>query len=239
MAIKGINIASQNHLNIKQSQQDSYEINIKKQISQLQEKMKDISEDEEKTAEQKTKEKQAAQEQLQNLNNELKQHQLQKRQEEEAKKQEAIKQAMEEANAAPSQGDAENGPPPAVLGSKESGVMISLSATNDQIAGMVRIRTQLEGRQLTAETEEERAALQKKINNISKGIGQKLTHTKDTISDYHKTAQPSETKRTPASTQPQKKDEVFWTDTKPKKENGKQPVSAQNKPFENASYVIK
>lgn len=241
MGIAGVSIAPGGNTGIGPSQQDSFEINIRKQITQLEEKMKDISEDEEKTAEQKTKERQAAQEQLQNLNNELRQHRLQKQQEEAAKKQAAAKQAMEDAEPAPAPAGTAAEPAPVVFGDKETGVMISLSATKEQLAGMVRIRTRLEGKQRTAESEEERAALQKKINNLSRGIGQKATATKAAISDYHKTAQNDEAKKT-AKTEPKKNNgEIFWADTKPPVGNTAAADTAtygNNRPFENISISI-
>lgn len=86
MSITGIRSVS-GDISVKKSSNDSYEINIKKQIHTLEEKMKAISNDDEKSAEQKAKEKQAAQEQLQNLNQELREYEIRKQQEESAKKQ--------------------------------------------------------------------------------------------------------------------------------------------------------
>lgn len=77
---------------------------------------------------------------------------------------------------------------PALLGSKESGVLITLSSSKEQIAEMGRIRTSLEGRQRTAPTEEEKASLQEKINRVSSGIGKKIIITEDTISSLQKSS---------------------------------------------------
>lgn len=217
-------------ISAKKSSQDSYEHNIKKQISALEEKMKTISNDEEKPAEQKTKEKQAAQEQLQNLNQELREYQIRKRQEEAEKKQEAVKEALESAN------EAKESPSPEGFGSKEAGVMITLSATQAQLAGMVRLRTSLEGRQRTAGSEEEKADLQKRINHLSSGIGKKMAAAKNAISDYNKTVKEDGSKQQPKTNS--RKDEVFWTDTKPSAAD-KPSLSDKAKPFDNISYVIK
>lgn len=73
-----------------------------------------------------------------------------------------------------------------LLGSKESGVLVTLSSTKEQIADMGRIRTALEGRQRTAPTEEEKAELQKKIGRVSRGIGKKIVITEDTIASFRK-----------------------------------------------------
>lgn len=235
MSIAGIS-SSHGSINVKKSSQDSYENNIKKQINALEEKMQTISNDEDKPAEQKTKEKQAAQEQLQTLNQELREYQIQKQQEEAEKKQEAIKEALESADKTYEE------PTSTGLTGKEAGVMITLSTTQEQLAGMVRMRNSLEGKQRTAETEEEKADLQKKIDNLSKGIGKKMTAAKSTISEYQKTMKKDDTQKQPKAEQ--KKEEVFWTDTKKDDTNklvasDKPLLSGKNKPFNNVSYVIK
>lgn len=224
-------------INVKKSSHDSYENNIKKQINALEEKMKTISSDDKKPAEQKTKERQAAQEQLQNLNQELREYQMRKRQEEEEKRQEAVKDALESANEP-------NSPTPDTgFGSREAGVMISLSSTQSQLAGMVRLRTSLEGKQRTAESEEEKEDLQKRIDRLSSGIGQKLSKAKNAISDYQKKS-PKDDDNRQTQKQPKadaKAEEVFWTDTKPAPDKpaaaGK--LTDKNKPFENISFVVK
>lgn len=247
MSIAGIKNSSYDNSSIRMPSQDRYENDIRKQITQLEDKMNNISNDEEKTTEQKTKEKQAAQEQIQNLNNELRKYEMKKRQKEAEEKQEAVKQALEEANAsrnpdpATSTGKAETDISVAGLADHESGVMITLSTTQEQLAGMVRIRKNLEGQQRTADTEEEKAAIQKKITYISRGIGQKAMKAKNAISEYHKTVQSEDTKK-PAKTD-SKKDEVFWTDTKPVNQPVQKTINAdtskQNKPFDDISVVIR
>lgn len=249
MSIAGIKNSSYNKPDMKKLSLDSYETNIRKQITQLQDKVNNISSDEEKTTEQKSKEKQAAQEEIQYLNNELRQYQTQKRQEEAEKKQEAVKKALEEANAdMNTKGETEPVLNTPVPGHMESGVMISLSATKDQIAGMVRIRTNLEGRQRTADTEEEKAAIQKKINNLSRGIGQKVTATKDTITEYHKTIRNNDPNKQTKTAMPKtspKKEEIFWAEPKASSNSVKKPSVADNtktvreKPFDNAEIIIK
>ncbi len=127
MSITGIRSVS-GDISVKKSSNDSYEINIKKQIHTLEEKMKAISNDDEKSAEQKTKEKQAAQEQLQNLNQELREYEIRKQQEESAKKQEAIKKALSDTNQ-PQADTLSSG-----LDATESGVMVTLSSTHEQLS---------------------------------------------------------------------------------------------------------
>ncbi len=58
-------------------------------------------------------------------------------------------------------------------GTADTGVIISLSTTKEQITGMKKIRTDL----------------QEKINNITQSIRDKVKETQDTISDYQKTKQ--------------------------------------------------
>lgn len=179
MNIGGINASSQGNMPVQQPTQDSYETDIRKQISDLQEKMKNISNDKEMSDEQKVKEKQAVQEQIQSLNSELRQYQIQKRQEEAEKRQEEQKQAAENADMKAEISQNQTG-----FGDKEAGVIISISTSKEQMTDMQRIRTDLEGRQRTAKTDEEKERLQKKINNVSRGIGQRIKITEDTISEF-------------------------------------------------------
>lgn len=247
MGVSGISLPAQDSMAVRQSSQDQYENNIRKQIAALQEKMESISNDEDKSDEQKTKEKQAAQEQIQNLNNALRQHQIQKRQEEAAKKQEAIKETFKNAENKAS----DPALTPSGLNDKEAGVMITLSGTKDHMDGMVRLRTQLKGRQRTAATEEEKAAYQKKINRVTKGIGQKTTTAAAAISDYHKSRNDDPDKK--ATKTKIKREEIFWADTKPSndsaiktssssnssKSGSSHTINSQNKPFDNATLIIR
>lgn len=239
MSIAGIR-SVQGGISVKKSSHDSYETNIKKQIQTLEEKLEAISNDEEKPAEQKAKEKQAAQEQLQNLNQELKEYQIRKQQEEAEKRKEAIKDSAESPESADTPVQEEN---TTGLDSSQTGVMITLSSTQQQLAGMVRVRKSLEGKQRTAYSEEEKADLQKKINNLSKGIGQKMTNAKRTITEYQKTTQKEDSVKKPKP-ESRKKEEVFWTDTKQSRTDkttsaDKPLLSGKNKPFDNISYSIK
>lgn len=240
MSITGIRSVS-GDISVKKSSNDSYETNIKKQIHTLEEKMKAISNDDEKPAEQKTKEKQAAQEQLQNLNQELREYQIRKQQEEAAKKQEAIKEALSDASQP--QADTLS----AGLDASETGVMVTLSSTHEQLSGMVRLRNDLQGKQRTAKTEEEKADLEKKINNLSRGIGKKMSAASDTISDHQKTVRKEDDNKQPKTEYGAKygKEEVFWADAKPIEKNksaaaaDKPLLNNKNRPFDNISYVIK
>ncbi len=243
MGVSGISLPAQDSMAVRQSSQDQYENYIRKQIAALQEKMESISNDEDKSDEQKTKEKQAAQEQIQNLNNALRQHQIQKRQEEAAKKQEAIKQTFKNIeNEAADPGLDDSG-----FSDIETGVMITLSGTKEHMEGMVRLRTQLEGRQRTAETEEEKAAYQKKIDRLTRGIGQKTTTATAAISDLNKSRNNENDKKT--SRPETKKEEVFWAETKPSNDSAiktstarsgsSQNIGNPNKPFEHAAFIIR
>ena len=74
-------------------------------------------------------------------------------------------------------------------GAADTGVIISLSTTKEQIAGMKKVRTDLQGKLRTAQTEEEKADLQEKIDNITQNIGDKVKETQETISDHQKSEQ--------------------------------------------------
>ena len=239
MNVAGINTSSQGNIPVQPSTQDSYETDIRKQISELQEKMKNISNDEEMSSEQKAKEKQAVQEQIQNLNSELRQHQIQKRQEEAEKRQEELKQAAENMTAKEETVQNQSG-----FGDKETGVIISISTSKEQMTDMQRIRTDLEGKQRTTEDDDEKKRLQKKINNVSRGIGQRIRITEDTISEFQESRKYNDEK--PKRTE--NKEEVIGqkvkvtvvnTEKEAEESNKKNIIHNNKKPFEDVSVITK
>lgn len=189
-----------------QSNQDSHEINIQKQILTLQEKMRGITYDKEMSAEEKSDEKKALQEKIQNLNSELKQYQLQKRQEEaEKRQQEAARQKEAEERTTTESTTNTNTNTDSAAGKASENVnennnnmeeqqseqtnadvMFSISGTKEHLADMQQIRTKLEGQMRTASTAEEKAKLQKKIDEVSKKMGEKVRKVSDTIEDTQK-----------------------------------------------------
>lgn len=181
MKISGSTPSSQDNVSSKQPSLDNHESELRKRITDLQEEKKNISSDKEKTSEEKEKEKQAVQEEIQTLSSELRQYQIQKRQEEAAKKQEALKEAARDAG--DKDADKEQASKATLFGNEESGVLISLSATKEQISGMKRVRADLERRQRIAATDEEKDSLQKKVNNVAKNIGKKITITENSITN--------------------------------------------------------
>lgn len=181
MKISGSKSFSQDNVPSKQPSLDQHESDLRKQITDLQQKKQSISNDKTKTSEEKEKEKQAVQEKIQTLSSELRQYQIQKRQEEVSQKQEALKEAVRDAEG--KNKDREQASEATVFGNGESGVLISLSATKEQISNMKRIRADLERRQRVAVTDEEKGSLQKKINNAAKNIGKKITITENSIAN--------------------------------------------------------
>lgn len=182
MKLTGINLSSQNNVSSKKSSLDNHENELRKQITDLQEKKKNISNDKDKTSEEKKQEKQAVQEEIQTLSSELRQYQIQKRQEEAAKKQEEMKEAAKDARE--KDADKEQNPGATVFGNEESGVLISLSTTKGQLANMKRVQTDLARKQRTAATDDEKNNLQKKVNNVAKNIGKKITITEENVSKF-------------------------------------------------------
>lgn len=181
MNLSAVKPSSQDNISSKRSSLDNHESELRKQITDLQEKKKTISNDKDKTSEEKKKEKQAVQEEIQSLSSELRQYQIQKRREEAAKKQEAMKEAAKETDEKEAAKEQHAGA--SVFGNEESGVLISLSATKNQIQGMKRIRNDLERRQRTATTNEEKTDLQKRVNNVARNIGRKITIIEGSISN--------------------------------------------------------
>ena len=105
-------------------------------------------------------------------------------------------------------------------GSADMGVLISLSITKEQIADMKKVRTDLEGKLRTAETDEARESLQEKIDNLTEDMVEKTKEIQDTISENRKTEQDK--------TEDENEDE---TDAAPEEDNGgltAQPLTPSN-----------
>lgn len=182
MNVGSVNASGQSIMFTSQSKQDNYEKDIEKQIATLQEKMKNINNDKEMSMEEKINEKKKLQEQIQALNNELRQYQAQKRQKEAAERQEAVKRAAEN-NIQPKQKEkTQTG-----LGEMETGVILSLSTTKEQMEGIRKLRADLQGKLRTAKAAEEKEDLQEKLNKLNERIGKKIQESQNTIEEYQKT----------------------------------------------------
>ena len=152
---------------------DSYSRNIQNQIANAQKQLQELSSNKDMTQEEKMTKRQELQQQISDLNMQLRQHQTEQRREKQQKQS--------------SFDDMIGGNQK--TGVADTGVIISLSTTKEQIAGMKKVRTDLQGKLRTAQTEEEKADLQEKIDNITQNIGDKVKETQDTISDYQKAEQ--------------------------------------------------
>lgn len=178
MSITSVNGTSvPNALPASTSQKDSYEKSIMKQIADTQEKLRSISENGQMSMEQKMNKRKELKEQIQNLNSELRQHQAQKRREEAAKLQEAVKQADSSSG-----GKRESDK--AGLNTGDMGVIVSLSTAKEQIAGMEKIKTDLEGKLRTASSQEEQEKWRQKVEDITKRLTEKAKEANDTISEH-------------------------------------------------------
>ena len=156
--------------------------------------MRDITYNNEMSSEEKNDKKKALQEQIQNLNSELKQYQLQKRQAEAEKRQEeAAKKQREEAEKTEESAAEESAAADTETDSSEEIVlfpesdasksMLSNANMKEHLSNLQKIRTDLEGKLRTAESEEEKARLRKRLSSVSKGMGFKVQKIKDTIAD--------------------------------------------------------
>lgn len=182
---------------VSQQTQDSHEQQIQKQIMNLQEKMRDVTYSSEMSSEEKSNKKKALQEQIQSLNSELKQYQLRKRQEEAEKRQEeaARKQKEEasgqEAETADGRAAGADTAEEVVLfpESDASKAILSNSNTKEHLASLQKVRNDLEGKLRTADSEEEKARLRKRISNVSRGMGIKVQKIKDTVTDRQSDSQ--------------------------------------------------
>ena len=152
---------------------DSYIQNIQNQIANVQKQLQELSSNKDMTQEEKMTKQQELQQQISDLNVQLRQHKTEQRREKQQKQS--------------SFDDMIGGNQK--TGAADTGVIISLSTTKEQIAGIKKIRTDLQGKLRVAQTEEEKADLQEKIDSIAQNIGDKVKETQDTISDYQNTEQ--------------------------------------------------
>lgn len=174
MTINGINGASTQIGQMGMNQAtDSYSRNIQNQIADAQKQLQELSSNKDMTQEEKMTKRQELQQQISDLNVQLRQHQIEQRRETQQKK-----SSFDDMIGGNQRTDA-----------ADTGVIISLSTTKEQIAGMKKVRTDLQGKLRTAQTEEEKADLQEKIDNITQNIGDKVKETQDTISDYQNAEQ--------------------------------------------------
>lgn len=80
------------------------------------------------------------------------------------------------------------------LSGAEAEMMVSISNTGKQFANMEKIRTNLTGLMRTAETDEEKQKIQKKIDNVSNIIESKARKTADKITEIRKEEQAKKAK---------------------------------------------
>ena len=131
---------------------DSYSRNIQNQIANVQKQLQELSSNKDMTQEEKMTKRQELQQQISDWNIQLRQHQTEQCREKQ-QKQSSFDHMI---------GGNQK------TGTADTGVIISLSTTKEQITGMKKIRTDL----------------QEKINNITQSIRDKVKETQDTISDY-------------------------------------------------------
>ena len=174
MTINGINGANTQIGQMGMNQAtDSYSRNIQNQIADAQKQLQELSSNKDMTQEEKMNKRQELQQQISDLNVQLRQHQMEQRREKQ-QKQSSFDDMIG--------GKQETG-------TADTGVIISLSTAKEQIAGMKKVRTDLEGKLRTAETDEARESLQEKIDGLTDDIYEKIKETQDTISDYQEAEQ--------------------------------------------------
>lgn len=174
MEINGINGAATQMGRMGMNQAtDSYSRNIQKQIADAQKQLQELSANTDMSLEEKTKRRQEIQQEISDLNLQLRQRQIEQRRE---------KQQQQS-----SFDDLIGGKQK--TGAADTGVIVSLSTTKEQIAGLKKVQTDLQGKLRAAETEEERASLQEKIDQITNGISEKAKEMQETISSAQKTEQ--------------------------------------------------
>ncbi len=192
MTINGINgtNAQMGQMGMNQAT-DSYSRNIQIQIADAQKQLQELSSNKEMTLEEKMNKQQEIQQQINDLNVQLRQHQMEQRREKQQKQ-----SSFDDMS-----GGKQN------TGVADTGVIISLSTAKEQIDGMKKVRKDLQGKLRIAQTEEEKADLQEKIDNITQNIGDKVKETQDIISDSYK-AEQDKTDKTPDKKEDEKENET-------------------------------
>ena len=162
---------------------DSYSRNIQNQIADAQKQLQELSSNKDMTQEEKMTKRQEIQQQISDLNMQLRQRQMEIRMQARQRNGNGFDEMP---------GGNQNTD---TAGSADMGVIVSLSATKDQIAGMKKVRTDLEGKLRTATTDKEKVSLQEKIDKLTANMSEKVKEIQDTISDYRK-AEKDETEKT-------------------------------------------
>lgn len=193
--------------------QDNQEKGLLRKISDAQKSLKAVEEDQELSAEEKDKKKKEIQNQIQNLNSELQQYRVRKDQEK-TETEEKQDDDEEEEEALSDDAVAKSS-----TGGRDMGVFVSLEAAKDRMTAIHKIRTDLEGRQRTAETEEEKEELQKKINNLSGRMGLEIRDLGETIGGYNAGDADSDKEK---KKEKQKIGEIFGEDNKEKEKEDRQ-----------------
>ena len=161
---------------------DSYSKNIQNQIADAQKQLQELSSNKDMTQEEKMTKRQEIQQQISDLNMQLRQHQMEIRMQVQQRNGNGFDEMLGENQNTDTAGNA------------NMGVLVSLSTTKDQIAGMKKVRTDLEGKLRTATTDDEKASLQEKIDKLTADMSEKAKEIQDTISDYRK-AEKDETEK--------------------------------------------
>ncbi len=72
------------------------------------------------------------------------------------------------------------------LSDMESGIIVSLSSNKTMLENMQQVRTKINGEMLTAESDEEKEAIQKKMNRIESKMSSQIKEAKRNLDRYQK-----------------------------------------------------
>lgn len=131
---------------------DSYSRNIQNQIANAQKQLQELSSNKDMTQEEKMTKRQELQQQISDLNMQLRQHQTEQRREKQQKQS--------------SFDDMIGGNQK--TGAADTGVIISLSTTKEQIAGMKKVRTDLQGNCVLLKRRRKKQTCRKRLTTLPK-----------------------------------------------------------------------
>lgn len=152
--------------------QDEEIKSLQEQIENVQKQLQSLSDNKELSPEELTEKKKELQQQLQDLNKQITQRKIE------------IQKEKNDNAASKNNNDKKDNA--TGMTTDEIGVLITFSSAEDQMTGMNKIKTDLEGKLRTARTEEEKTELQKKIDNITNSILEKAKEIGDTITEHQK-----------------------------------------------------
>ncbi|MBS4535961.1 FlxA-like family protein [Clostridium sp. D2Q-14] len=158
--------------------QDKQIKSIQKQIENVRKQLQRLSDNKDMSPKDMMEKRKELQQQIQDLNKQIAQRKIEIQKE---KSEEAVSKTNDKIT----NDTKDNG---VGMTTDETGIIISFSTTKEQMTGMIKIKTDLEGKLRTARSGEEKTELQAKVDNITNALFEKAKEIGDTISEHQEDA---------------------------------------------------